>query len=140
MVAGSFIEPARRHDPSVFAAEVALLRSGYRGLIPGMILIHGISQGIFLKEFFGIFPAVVIRTAEEDAYIKVDVHQVAGYELVVHDDAGGDVHGAAPLGHLLVGIIADRGIIERAPARQKDAPLANLFVSGKRFVEEVEQD
>ena len=139
MVAGPLIEPAGRHDPGVFAAEVALLRLRDGGLIPGMILIHGIAQRILLHKLFAIFPAVVVRAAEKDANVKVDVHQVGGYELVVHDDAGRDVHRAAPLGHFLVGIIADCWIVKRAPAGQQDAPLAYFFVSGKRFVEEIEE-
>ena len=46
---------------------------------------------------------------------------------------------AAPLGHVLVGVVADLGIVERSPAAQQDAPLADLFVTRQRLVEEVEQ-
>src|SRR5277367_4853069 len=129
MVAGSFIEPARGHDPGVFSTEVALLRPRDGGLIPGMVLIHGIAQRILLHKLLGILPAVVIRAAEQDAYIKVDVHQIAGYELVVYHDAGRDVHRAAPLSHFLVRILADCWIVERAPAGEQDAPLAHFFIS-----------
>ena len=52
---------------------------------------------------------------------------------------GRDEHRAAPFGHVLVGVIADVGIVERAPAAQQDAPLADFFIAGQRLVEEVEQ-
>ena len=36
MIAGAFVEPARRHDPGVIAGEIALLRFRNGRLIPGM--------------------------------------------------------------------------------------------------------
>ena len=52
---------------------------------------------------------------------------------------GRDEHRAAPVGHVLVGVVADVGVVERAPAAEQDAPLADLLVAGQRLVEEVEQ-
>src|SRR5580698_8413364 len=69
MIAGAFIEPAGRHHPGVFAAKIALLWSRYRSLIPGMILIDRIPQGVGLDEGLGILPFVVIRTAQENANV-----------------------------------------------------------------------
>ena len=40
---------------------------------------------------------------------------------------------------LLVGVVADVRVVERAPAAQQDAPLADLLVAGQGLVEEVEQ-
>ena len=50
MVARPLVEPARRHHPCVLAAKVALLRTWDRGLVPGMILVHRISQRIGFDE------------------------------------------------------------------------------------------
>ena len=60
-------------------------------------------------------------------------------QLAVDDDAGRDVHRRAPLVHVLVGVVADVGVVERAPAAEQDAPPADLLVAGQRLVEEVEQ-
>ena len=46
---------------------------------------------------------------------------------------------AAPVGHRLVAVVADVRVLERAPAAEQDAPLADLLVAGQRVVEEVEQ-
>ena len=46
---------------------------------------------------------------------------------------------ASPVGHVLVAVIADVGIVERTPAAQQDAALSDLFVAGQRFVPEVEE-
>src|SRR5271165_5174553 len=43
MIASSLIEPARRHHPGIFPAEVTLLWPRNRGLIPGMVLVHRIA-------------------------------------------------------------------------------------------------
>ena len=61
------------------------------------------------------------------------------HQLVVHHHAGRDVHRAAPVRHLLVGVIAHRGIVERAPARQQHAPPPHFFVARQRLVEEIEE-
>jgi hypothetical protein len=37
VMAGPFVEPARRHDPRIIAAKVALLRFGNGCLVPAMI-------------------------------------------------------------------------------------------------------
>ena len=46
---------------------------------------------------------------------------------------------AAPLGHVLVVEVADRRILERAPAAEQRTPQADLLVAGQRLVEEVEE-
>src|SRR5271155_3389094 len=63
MIAGAFIEPARRHHPGVLATEVSFLRMRDSGLVPGMIFVHRISERIGLNECFRILPVVVVRTA-----------------------------------------------------------------------------
>ena len=139
MVAGPLIQPARRHDPRVFAGKIALLGSRDGRLVPRMVLIHRIAQRIFLDKLLGVLPSVVIGASEQDADVQVDIHQVRRHQFVVDDHAGSDIHRAAPFGHLLVGVIANRGIVERAPTAQQHAPPAHLFVTGKRFIEEVKQ-
>ena len=52
---------------------------------------------------------------------------------------GRDEHRLAPLVHVLVGVVADVGVVERAPAAEQDAPPADFFVAGQGLVEEVEQ-
>ena len=46
---------------------------------------------------------------------------------------------AAPVGHVLVCVVAVIGIVERSPAAQQNAPLAHFLISRQRLVEEVEQ-
>ena len=60
MVAALLVIPAWRHDPGVFSFEVALLRAGDCGLIPGMIFVNRIAQRIGLDEGLGIFPVVIV--------------------------------------------------------------------------------
>ena len=60
-------------------------------------------------------------------------------QLAVDHHARRDEHGVAPLLHVLVGEVADLGILERAPAAEQRAPQADLLVAGQRLVEEVEQ-
>ena len=62
-----------------------------------------------------------------------------GDQLAVDDDAGGDVHLASPVGHVLVGVVALLGIVERSPAAEQHAALADFLVAGKGLVPEVEE-
>src|SRR5580704_863852 len=43
MVAGPLVEPTRRHDPGVLATEIAFLRTRYRRLVPGMMLVDRVT-------------------------------------------------------------------------------------------------
>jgi hypothetical protein len=43
-----------------------------------------------------VLPVVVIRAAQQDADVEVDVDQVGGDQLAVDDDAGRDEHRLAP--------------------------------------------
>ena len=139
MVAGPLVEPARRHHPGVLAVEVALLRPRDRRLVPGMPLVDRVAERVGLDEGLALVPVVVEGAAQQDADVEVDVDQVGRDQLAVDDDAGRDVHRPAPVGHLLVGVVADVRVLERAPAAQQDAPPADLLVAGQRLVEEVEQ-
>ena len=76
---------------------------------------------------------------QEDPDTEVDVHQRVGVQLAVDHHARRDEHGVAPLLHVLVGEVADLGILERAPAAEQRAAQTDLVVAGQRFVEEVEQ-
>ena len=73
MIASPLVQPAWRHHPGVLAVEIALLRTRNRGLVPGMVLVHGIAQGIGLHESFGVLPVIVIRTAEQNADVQIDI-------------------------------------------------------------------
>ena len=44
-----------------------------------------------------------------------------------------------PIRHVLVGVVADVGVVERSPAAEQNAPAADFFVAGQGFIEEVEQ-
>ena len=59
--------------------------------------------------------------------------------LAVDDDTGRDVHGAAPLVHVFVGVVADVGVVERSPAAEENATAADFFVAGHGFIDEVEE-
>ena len=52
---------------------------------------------------------------------------------------GSHKHLAAPVGHVLVGVVADVGIVERSPAAQQNAAPADLFITRQRFIEEIEK-
>ena len=132
-------QPARRHDPGVFAVEVALLRPRRGRLVPRVPPVDRVAERVGLDEHLLVLPVVVERRSQKDADAEVDVHQVVGDRLAVHDDAGRDVHRLAPLVHVLVLVVAHLGIVPRAPAAEQDAALADLLVAGQRFVEEVEQ-
>src|SRR6202047_5627627 len=97
MLARPLVQPARRHPPGVLAAEVAFLRTWDRSLIPGMVLVHWIPQGVSLDKRLRILPLVVIGTAKQNADVEVDVHQVGGDQLAVDDDTRGDEHAATPI-------------------------------------------
>ena len=70
---------------------------------------------------------------------EVDLDQVVGDQLAVDDDARGDEHLAAPVGHVVVAEVAVRRVVQAAPAAEQDAALADVLVAGQRLVEEVEQ-
>ncbi len=57
----------------------------------------------------------------------------------VADDAGGDEHLPAPVGHVVVAEVAVLGVVEAAPADHVRPATADLLVAGQRLVEEVEQ-
>jgi hypothetical protein len=112
MITGPLVKPTRRHHPGVFFLEIALLRLGEGTLVPRMALIHGISQWIFLHKRLRILPIVVVGAAEQNANVQVDVDQVGGHKLPVHHDTRSDEHGATPVGHPLIGVVANLGIVE----------------------------
>src|SRR5438067_2471704 len=66
VIARALVEPARRHYPCVFIFKIALLRPRYSALIPGMALIDRVAQRIALNERLGLFPVVVVGTAEQN--------------------------------------------------------------------------
>ena len=84
-------------------------------------------------------PIVVVRAAQQNADVQVDVHQVCRNQLAVHHHAWSHEHAATPIGHFRVGIVADIRIVERTPATEKNAPSPDLFITGEGFVEEIEQ-
>ena len=96
VIAGSLVEPARRHDPGVLVVEVALLRSRDRRLVPRVALIDGIAERIGLDEGLAAIPVVVEGTAEQNADVQVDVNEIGGHQLAVHDHARGDEHRDCP--------------------------------------------
>ena len=139
MIAGPLVEPARAHDPTVLAAEIAFLRPRNCRLVPGMMLVHRIAEGILLHEHLGALPIIVIRMAKQNPDVQVDVHEVRGHELAVHNDARSHVHRAAPARHVLVRVVAYGRIVERAPATEQDAALSNFLIAWKRLIEKVEE-
>ena len=104
-----------------------------------MVLVDGISQRIGADEFFRMLPAIVEGAAEKNADAEIDVDEIGGDQLVVHNNARRHVHGAAPFRHFFVGVIADSRVIERAPTTQENAASADLFVPGQCLIEEVEE-
>ena len=104
-----------------------------------MILIDRVPQRIGLNERLGILPVVVIRATQQDADIQVNVHQVIRDEFSVHHHTGGNIHPLSPMGHVLVGVIANIWIIERTPTCEKYAPLSHFFITWQSLVEKVEK-
>ncbi len=62
-----------------------------------------------------------------------------GDQFAVDDHARRDEHRVAPTLHVLVLEVAHLGVLEGAPAAEQRATQADLFVTGQRLVEEVEQ-
>ena len=60
-------------------------------------------------------------------------------QLAVDHHTGRDEHGVAPVLHVLVGEVADLGVLEGTPAAEQGAAQADLVVAGQRLVEEVEE-
>ena len=105
----------------------------------GMPLVDRVAERIGFDERFLVLPVVVKRTAQQNANAEIDVHEIVGDQLAVHDDARRDEHGASPVGHVLVAVIADIRIVERAPAAQQNAALSNFFITRQRLIPEVEE-
>ena len=88
-----------RHHPGVLAVEVALLRPGDRRLVPRMPLIDRIAERIVLDEDSRRPPSRRKTSCpSRDAHAEVDVDEIGRDELAIDDDAGRDVHLAAPVG------------------------------------------
>ena len=85
-------------------------------------MIDRVAERILLHKPFAVAlvvrPILVIRGAEKDADLSIDVDETGRDELAVHDDAGRDVHGPAPFIHRFVVVIADVRILERTPAAE----------------------
>ncbi len=77
-----------------------------------MPAIHRIAERIGLDESFGIFPVIVIRAAEKNANVEIDIDEVRRDEFSVNDDTRRDEHLPAPRGHVLIGVITVIGVIE----------------------------
>ena len=133
------VEPAGRHDPAVVAVEVALLRLRVGVLVPGVPPVHRVPERIPGHEHLLVLPVVVEGVTEQDPDAEIDLDEVVRDQLAVDHDAGGDAHGPAPLGHVLVVEVADVGVLEGAPAVEQDPSPAHLFVARHRLVEEVEE-
>src|SRR6185369_4009776 len=101
--------------------KVALLWVRSRGLVPWMPLIDRVAERIRAYESFLILPVLVIRTAEQNANPQIDVHETVRDQLAVYNDAGRDEHCPAPVGHVLVAIVANLRILEGPPTAEEDA-------------------
>jgi hypothetical protein len=104
-----------------------------------MPTIDRIAQWIVRDEFFGVLPIVVERTAQHDPQTKIDVDQVGRDQLPVDDDARRYVHGPTPASHAFVAVIADLGVVERAPATEHHPPPPDFLIAWQSLVEEIEQ-
>ena len=134
------VEPARRHRPAVRCRRSrASAAAGSSSGSTDAAGRPGCPSGSFLTNVSSFGPVVVERVPEQDADAEVDLDQVVGDQLAVHHDARGDEHLVAPVGHVLVGVVADVRVVERAPAAEQHAAVADLLVAGQRLVEEVEQ-
>ena len=68
----------------------------------------GLPSGSCVDEHLLVLPVAVERVAEQDPDAEVDLDEVVGDELAVDDDAGGDEHLPAPVGHVPVVEVAVR--------------------------------
>ena len=140
VISSPLVVPPRGHDPGIFALEIALLRLGRGGLVPGMPFVHRVAKRVSRDECFsGLFPVVVVRTTQQNSDSEIDIDEVIRHELSVYNHAGRDEHSTAPVAHVLVGVVADIRVVERAPAAQQNAALADFFVPRQRLVEKIEQ-
>src|SRR5271166_6883530 len=139
MIIGALIIPSWRHDPGILISKVAFLRFGNRRLVPWMVFIHWVPERVMGDKGFLVLPVFVIRRTKQNPQPEVDIDQIGGDQLTVHDYPRGDVHRLAPLVHRPVIVVAYIRILERSPAAEKNPPQSDLLVTGKRIVEKVEQ-
>jgi len=94
-----------------------------------MALIDGVAERIGFDKRLAVLPVVVKGASQENSNAEVDVDQIGGDKPAVDDDAGSDVHGTSPFNHTRVRVVvAGVGIVERAPAAEKDAASADLLI------------
>src|SRR5207253_11197044 len=106
-------------------------------LVPRMPLIDRISQRVSLDEGLAVLPVIVVRTAQENAKVQINVDEIVRHQLPIHDNAWRDIHSTSPIGHVFIRVVANVWLIPRTPAAQQRAAMAYSFVAGHRLVEEV---
>ena len=82
------------------------------GLIPGMFFVDGIAERIVSDKGLRVLPILVIRRPKQNADPQVDVYEIGGDKLTIHDDSGGDIHRFAPFVHRPIVIVTNRWILE----------------------------
>lgn len=50
--------------------------------------VDGIAERIGFYESLGVLPIVIIRTAQQNPHIEIDVNQISGQQLAIDNDAG----------------------------------------------------
>ena len=134
---GALVVDARRHHPAVLVREVALLRLGQRLLVPRVVLVHRVPERVLRHERRLVLPAVEVRAAEQDPDHQVDLDEVRRDQLAVDGDARSDVSLAPPLGHALVVVVDEVGVVEASPAHEVRVPVADHVVPRQLLEEEV---
>src|ERR671925_1952889 len=121
--------PPRRHHPAVLGVEIALLRSGKRMLIPRMPPVNRISESVLRNEYVVVLPIIVIGTPQKDPDPKVDLHEIGGEKLSVHDNSGSHKRFSSPIAHVSVIKSAVLRILKTSPAAEQDSPLTHFLVA-----------
>ena len=111
---------------------------GQRDLVPRVALVDRVAERVLGHERLLLAgPVVVVGRAHQDPDREVDLDQVRRDQLAVEHEAGRHEPRVAPLVHVRVAVVDDVRVVERAPADQVRAAVADLLVPRQRLVEEV---
>ena len=124
--------------PGVLLFEVLALGARDRDLVHHVIRAERVTQRIGIEALWTVLrPVVVVAVLDELFDAHVDLGEVGGDELAVHDDAGRRVAGVAPRVDIGVGGVVDIWVVPDAGLNEIRGTQANQLVIGVGFEEEV---
>src|SRR5689334_22089647 len=101
----TLVVPAWRHYPAIVPLEIALLRLRQGRLVPGMMLIDRIPQGVLIDKSTLVLPIFIVRTAKQNVNSQIDIDQTGRDQFIVYYDAWRNEHSASPFIHRAVIVV-----------------------------------